>query len=161
MHFDRTENQIVIDWDSVPVSVLYKIERRDSETAYTVLINITSTNSYTDTGLNPGSFYSYKVYLSNDNGSTFGGASTPKAIVTKIQKPTVTTTLNDKTVSLTWEGLDINSVQSENGGNFTDLAGAQDLTVKQYDNTNLVYNTDYKYRIKGKSFNVNFNGNIL
>ena len=69
-----TTNQ-VIGWDNITsISLsnpLYKIERRDSETAYTVLTNNTSTNSYTDTGLNPGSLYSYEVYLSEDNGSTF------------------------------------------------------------------------------------------
>ena len=154
-----TENQIIVGWDSESNTHLYKIERSEDATTYTELINNTSTNSYTDTGLNPGSLYIYKVYLSGDNGATFGRASTPKAIVTKIQKPTLTATLNDTTISLTWDSSGNNfDIQRKVGsGSFTDLTGAQDLTVKQYDNTGLTYDTEYQYKVRGDQVDVSFN----
>ena len=151
-------NEVTLTYDNIPVPARFKIEKQNNEGVFTTLTDTNSLTTYTDSALSPGNAYFYRISLSDDNGTTFYNTVT-KSVVVSILGPSITSTLNDKTVSLTWEGLgDKFDIQrSENGGNFTDLAGAQDLIVKQYDNTNLVYNTDYQYRIKGKEFDVSFN----
>ena len=151
-------NEVTLTYDNIPVPARFKIEKQNNEGVFTTLTDTNSLTTYTDSALSPGNAYFYRISLSDDNGTTFYNTVT-KSVVVSILGPSITSTLNDKTISLTWEGLGnkFDIQRSENGGNFTDLDGAQDLIVKQYDNTNLVYDTDYKYRIKGKEFDVSFN----
>ena len=106
-----------------------------------------STNSYTDTGLNTGTLYHYKVYLSN-NGATFVVANAIGAFVVPL---TATyTTLNDTTISLNIVSDGKKFDIQRKGPEVYDLTGAEDLTVKQYDDTGLTYETEYQYQVRAK-----------
>jgi hypothetical protein len=163
---DLTVNgtDITIDYDDAGSGSIYKIERSDDNGAtYTELTNNHSTNSYTDTGLNPGTLYHYKVHLSQDSGATFvvANAIGSAFIVPPLTAPTLTATqgsLNETTISLVWVGSGNNfDIQRKEGsGSFTDLTGAQDLTVKQYDNTGLTYGTEYQYKVRAKQIDISF-----
>ena len=107
---------------------------------------------YTDTGLNFGTSYTYRVSAYTDNNeSEYATSSTTN---TSFPTPTnlIATAIDDQSIQLTWsdncvfeDGYRLE--RSEDGVSFTQIAEFGE-NITEYTDTGLNYGTDYTYLVK-------------
>jgi uncharacterized protein (TIGR02145 family) len=131
----------------------YKLERSEDGATFTQIAELgANITEYTDTGLNYGTDYTYRVKAFTDENES--GYATSNTTNTSFPAPTnlTATALNDSEIQLTWsdncsfeDGYKLE--RSEDGATFTQIAelGAN---ITEYTDTGLNYGTDYTYRVK-------------
>ncbi|MDL2280639.1 fibronectin type III domain-containing protein [Selenomonadales bacterium OttesenSCG-928-I06] len=146
-----SQTSIIVSWSPVNNADLYYVYRSDSENGTYSLVGITPTTNYTDTGLNPGTTYYYKVAsLNNSTGlgalSNFTNATTfslgvPQNVVAQAQ--------SQSTILVTWDPVEgavsyfvYRSLSPE--GPYEFVAGT---TIPEYLDTGLTSSTTYFYKV--------------
>ena len=155
-------SQVVLNWiDNSQSEDGYTIERRQGSTGQFVKISEVNRNvsTYTETPLNDGTKYYYKVYAFNTNGnSTF---SNEVNIVTTMLAPT---NLSAQTVTsqvvLNWtdnsQGEDGYTVERKEGsaGTFAKMTDVNS-NVTTYTDATVTAGHQYIYRVRGFNANIN------
>jgi len=140
-------------------------------TTYTQVGSVAgTTTTYSDTGLNPSTSYSYRVQATDAAGnlSTFSNiatATTP-ADTTPPSTPTnlAATAVSATQINLTWTastdnvGVDGYNVQRCQGTSCTTFAQIAQPTANLYDDTGLTASTSYSYRVQAFDGSGNLSG---
>ena len=145
---DTSKTEITIKWNAINSANSYRIERRKAGigTVYeTVNASITET-TYTDSGLEVGTRYYYKVYATNSGGES--SASSSVGGYTKFNEPNVSP-ISETEISLSWDT--ITAAESYtirrriDGGEYADIATVSGTT---YVDSGLNKGTRYYYWIQ-------------
>jgi len=144
---------IRITWDAVPEAAGYQVYRSSDGSLNYTLINVSSTNAYTDTGLKPSTTYYYRVSTLGINGesdlSNPVSAETMEAPPVPAPSGLIAVPLSDSSIQVSWNavaeayGYRIYHSDSESG--FYVLAGTS--TTTSYTHTGLSPLTVYYYRV--------------
>lgn len=100
-------NSIQVTWDNVPLAVMYRVYRADSEDGTYTLVSTAFTNSFNHTGLQSNTTYYYKVRSISAIGLE-SALSEPAfaTTLTPLATPTLTATITDRMdVDLTWDAV--------------------------------------------------------
>ena len=134
----------------------YKIERKRGSGRYVTLVDSQTTNTYSDTGLSPGTTYWYRVTASNSGGSVSDedSATTHRrpTPTPEVRRPTglAATAVSWSEVEVSWtavSGADSYDIQRmESGGSWGDTVDAGAGTSFSY--TGLTMNTEYSIRVR-------------
>lgn len=107
--FATNYNTVKLTWSSVADATGYQIKRKTEETSYETIADVSSSKtSYSDTGLDCGTTYSYRIraVYEDDNGEeTYGSwwrvlSATPT--LWKVGKPNFTLSSSLRSVKLSW-----------------------------------------------------------
>ena len=145
-------SSITIKWSYVNGAANYRIDRRkQTEDAYTTIVTgYTANRTYTDTGLEAGSKYYYRVYAVNENSTSakpdgYGG-------YTQCEIPTITSIAANSPSSITikWNGVSGASSyridrRKQSDDVYTTIV--TDYTSESYTDIGLEAGTKYYYRI--------------
>lgn len=141
-------SEITIKWIKVDTATKYKVERRKSGTDdYVVAIGSTTSTSFTDTGLEKGQRYFYRVTAYN--GSTKLGTSDSVGVYTKFSPPIVTAVSNSK-LKLTWDSVSkaesYTVMRRQSGG--AAYEAIKTVTTTSFEDSGLSASTKYYYWIQ-------------
>lgn len=151
------QSHITIKWAKVTNATKYTLQRRKSGTSSyeNVKTGITS-RSYTDSGLETGQRYYYKVIAYN--GSTKLSTSDSVGVYTKFNPPTVTTVSASK-LKISWNSVSkaesYTVMRRKEGEEYDDV---KTVTATEYTDSGLSSNTRYYYWIQA---NCNVDGDEM
>ena len=144
----ESHSEIVLKWKSVDSATKYKVERRKAgDDSYVTAISSTTATTFTDTGLEKGQRYYYKVTAYN--GSAKLDTSESVGVYTKFSPPTVSAESNAK-LKISWDSV----AKAESYTIMRRMAGADEyeeiktVTGTSYTDTGLSSATQYYYWIK-------------
>ena len=106
---------------------------------------------FTDTGLNYGTDYTYRVRAFTDENAS--GYATSNTTNTSFPSPTnlIATPVDDQSIQLTWtDNCSFESgfrLERSTGGNYTQIAEVE-ADITEFTDTGLNYGTDYTYRVR-------------
>jgi uncharacterized protein (TIGR02145 family) len=148
------DQSIQLTWnDNCSFEAGYRLERSEDGGSFTQITEVDAdVTDYTDTGLNYGTDYTYRVKAFTDiNESDY---ATSSAVGTVFPSPTDLegTPVDDQSIQLTWNDncsfeAGYRLERSTDGGSFTQITEV-DADVTDYTDTGLNYGTDYTYRVK-------------
>ena len=144
----ESHTEITIKWGKVDGATKYKVERRKSgDESYVTAKSSTTSTTFTDTGLEKGQRYYYKVTAYN--GSTKLDTSESVGVYTKFSSPTVVAESNSK-LKISWGSV----AKAENYTIMRRESGAEEyeeiktVAGTTYTDTGLSPATQYHYWIK-------------
>jgi hypothetical protein len=148
------DSEIKLTWTQEVEQISgFRIERKTGSGSFSQIAEIgKDTTEYTDTGLNFGTSYTYRVSAFTDDNES--GYATSTTTNTSFPSPTnlIATPIDDQSIQLTWndncsfeDGYRLE--RSEDGVTFTQVAELGE-NITEYTNTGLNYGTDYTYRVK-------------
>ncbi|MBQ4267731.1 MAG: fibronectin type III domain-containing protein [Clostridia bacterium] len=144
----ESHSEITIKWGKVDSATKYKVERRKSGTDdYVVAVSSTTSTSFTDTGLEKGQRYFYKVTAYN--GSTKLGASESVGVYTKFSPPTVTAVSNSK-LQVSWSSISkaVDYTVMRRKASEDEYSEIKTVTGTSFTDSGLSSSTKYYYWIK-------------
>jgi len=147
------DSEIQLTWsDNNSFEAGYKLERSEDAVTFTQIAVLgANSTTYTDTGLNYGTDYTYRVKAFTDDNES--GYATSNTTTMSISSPTnlTATAIDDQSLQLTWtDNCSFESgyrLERSDGGSFTQIAELE-ANVTEYTDTGLNYGTDYTYRVK-------------
>jgi fibronectin type 3 domain-containing protein len=145
-----SSSSIQITWDSVSGASSYTVYRATSATGTYRSIDASSAASYTNTGLNAGTTYYYKVSTSGTDGESNQSAYT--SAITAPETPTGVTSYTNSASSIMISWNSVTGASSYTVYRATSATGAYTAigtsSTNSYTNTGLSANTTYYYKIK-------------
>lgn len=144
----NSTSSISLSWNSISTANSYDVYTCGNQKIATV-----NSNSYTITGLNPGTTYSYKVRATNSNGnssfSSCKSVSTQQPVVVIPATPTLSGSSNSaSSISLSWNAIS-NATSYELYNCNNQLITTR--TSNSYTHTGLNSGTTYTYKIRAKN----------
>jgi fibronectin type 3 domain-containing protein len=143
-------SSIRISWNAVAGASSYKVYRSTSSGGSYTYIDDSSTLSYTDTGLSPGTEYYYKVSANSTGGESVLSAPAPAA-TQALPAPTglSATVLSSSSIRITWSpSAEAGSYKvyrsTSSAGDYTYI---NDSTATSYIDTGLSPSTTYYYKV--------------
>jgi hypothetical protein len=146
------DTDIQLSWnDNCGFESGYRLERSDGGSFTQIAELEANVTEYTDTGLNYGTDYTYRVKAFTDLNES--GYATSNTTTMSIPPPSnlVATPLNDSEIQLTWSdncSFETGSaIERSSDGSFTQIAEV-DADVTEYTDAGLTLGTGYTYRVK-------------
>jgi hypothetical protein len=144
--------QITLNWSQVAGNTGYRIERKVAGVWSDLLVTGANVTTYTDSGLTPGTLYSYRV----STGSP-AGYSLPSSEQTAPTLPAAPAMAANGTIATTSAVINWTNVAGETGykverkegaaGSWAQIA-TRGLDVLTYTDSSLAINTQYYYRVR-------------
>ena len=136
----------------------FKIERRTGSGSFNLVATVdANVTTYSDTGLNPGTQYTYRVCAYNSGGdsgySSEVSATTTAAVTTPAAPDNLSATMASSTrINLTWRDRSDNETgfkieRKKDDGRYAEIATVTANTTS-YSDTGLEANTKYVYRVR-------------
>ena len=153
---DLSTTTIALAWIPVTDATSYKLERSIDGVTFTTVaaspaLTATST-SYTDTGLNSGATYTYRLSAIDASG-TSAASSTASALTLSVAPAITATVISASEIDLSWTpstGATSYKLERSIDGGVTWSALATQSTTT-YNNTGLTASTAYQYRVSASS----------
>jgi hypothetical protein len=149
-------SSVVLSWTPVTGATGYEIDRQDSSgnwQEYDAVESGTATG-YTDTGVQDGMAYTYRVLPYNDSGTSDQTSAPTASATTLLIKPTNVTAvaLSSTSIEIVWDDASTSETgyevqRSTDGVNFTDL-GSTAAGVTNYTDTPVAPSTHYWYQVE-------------
>ena len=147
------DSQIKLTWTQEEEQISgFRIERKAGSGSFAQIAEVEKdVTEYTDTGLNYGTDYTYRVKAFTDLNES--GYATSNTTTMSIPPPSnlVATPLNDSEIQLTWSdncSFETGSaIERSSDGSFTQIAEV-DADVTEYTDAGLTLGTGYTYRVK-------------
>jgi len=148
------DSQVKLTWTQVDERISgFRIDRKADSGSFSQIAEVEKdVREYTDTGLNYGTDYTYRVKAFTDaNESDYATSNTTN---TSLPSPTnlIATVISDSEIQLTWtdncgfeSGYRVE--RSEDGASFTEIAELE-ANVNEYTDVGLNYGLDYTYRVQ-------------
>jgi len=155
------DSEIKLTWEQEDTRISgFRISRKDSSENFNQIAEV-DTREYTDSGLNYGAEYIYRVTaFTNDNLSGYTSSDTINTIF-PAPSNLVATPIDDQRIHLTWtDNCSFESgyrIERSAGGVFTQLAEV-DANISEFIDTGLILDVEYNYRVK--SFTVENGSNF-
>jgi len=135
-----------ISWNLIPGNTEYRLQRREGEGGWALIqILPANTTSWRDTGLTPGTVYSYRVRVVNESGGSLFSNVQPVPVLNPITVKSATT------LTLSWPTLpDVTGYRVERSGDgisWVEVATLPAGTLTWTD-TGLSPGTPYSYRLR-------------
>ncbi len=130
----------------------YRLERSENAATFTQIAELgANSTTYTDTGLNFGTDYTYRVKAFTDENESGYATSNTTTMNIPIPSNLTATPIDDQSIQLNWsDNCSFENgyrVERSSGGSFTQIAELE-ANVTEYTNTGLTLGTDYTYRVK-------------
>ncbi|WP_446897090.1 fibronectin type III domain-containing protein [Clostridium sp. LBM24168] len=154
-------SEIHLSWDSIDDVDSYNVYRSDSENGEYIKVNTAGviSNTYEDTGLEPGKTYYYRITAVNGSGESENSLTVSAATIHEIPIPTLpgipvdlqAIGMNESTIRLNWgnvsgaQSYNIYRSDSENGEYVK--VNNNEVTANSYEDTGLESGQTYYYRI--------------
>ncbi len=163
--FSYTTSSITVRWEADENASGYAVSRYNSDSKeWETVAEVGNVTSYTDTGLEAGSSYTYSVtaFSTDSNGlNHYGEASDPLYAFTKCPTPQIDSNYTAKSnyAQFSWDsvsGADGYKVYRYNSKTkaWSIIATISDSSVTSYTDKNLSANTHYKYKVQAyRSYN--------
>jgi|GEM_PF-1391424 hypothetical protein len=152
--FIISDSDIKLTWTQEEERISgFRIDRKAGSESFTQIAQVgKDVTEYTDTGLNYGTDYTYRVKaFSDENESGYAMSNTTTMSIPSPSNLTATP-IDDQSIQLTWvdncvfeNGYRLE--RSEDGVSFTQITEVGE-DVTEYTDTGLTFGTDYTYRVK-------------
>ncbi len=145
----NSTSSLTIEWTKVSGATSYSLYRRKSGDAeYSLAVSSTTSTSYTDTGLEAGTQYWYRVYAINESGTS--GRSESAGAYTRCAIPTINSVSSTSTDSITigWKGVKgASSYRIDRRDNDVYTTIATGITGTSFTDTGLKAGAKHFYRV--------------
>ncbi len=145
-----SSGKIQVSWKAIEGAVSYKVYRATSKNGTYKLMKTTSGTSYTNTSVNPGTTYYYKVKAIHEKEAASSAYSSYKYRTCDLPRPDVEIHLKNGNPRLTWDKIDgaveykVYRATSKNGS----YKLMSTRTSASYTNTSAKAGTTYYYKVK-------------
>mgnify|MGYP002761563619 CR=1 FL=1 len=152
----QTQGELAVDWDTVSGATGYYVYRAQSSGSspsdYTQVADVTSP-PYTDTGLEDGERYFYRVGATNSEGDS-DLSNEIDAVTVLPAASNASASANNGNVDLSWTNNDSSSdggiridVSTDGGSTYNELASGLAPNTSTYTHTSSSYGNTYTYRV--------------
>ena len=160
---DSSNTSAVLTWEALSLADGYRIYRSTDGGSYERMETITdiTTTTWTDTTLEPGTTYKYKIgaYLIADDGTfNFGSCSSPVYVTTKPEKVaslSVTLDSSETSATVSWsavsKGTGYRVYRSVDGGEYVKVATITSISTTTWSDTSIEPGTVYTYKVRAYS----------
>ena len=154
-----TYDSVTLKWSKASNASGYYIYRSTDDSSYSKIATVTSSSTltYTDSTVELGETYYYKVkaYRTSGSATVLGSMSSSKSVSIKPSQVTLSSVeLDDEfsSITITWEALsDVTGYQiwrSVDGGSYSRIATITDSSTTSYVDNDLELNSSYSYKVR-------------